>query len=399
MNLAVEIEITKYEGGSLYSNMGGPERIYAVQHVRRMRGGSQAHVLRASDNYFYVVKFQNNPQDIRILVNEYLATRLAALLGLSVPEVAIIDVPEWLIQNSPELKIDIGGGLLRPCASGPQFGSRYVADPHTTAVFDYLPGSILKQIANINDFPQVLAFDKWTGNADGRQAVFAKQPNQRRYKAWFIDQGYCLNAGEWSFPDSPLRGVFARNAVYEHVTGWNAFEPTLSRIEAITEDAISGIASEIPPEWFRHDSNALSRLIATLHQRRLSVRNLITAFRNSSRSPFPNWTEREEPSTNSQTNNKEDKQTQMNDSALKLVLIFNSEAQGYKCAAHNLTATQAVEQFGSNSAAKIIDQGRQHRSSDVRRCRSCNKAALDATREHNESARQREPEQEQLGAP
>jgi predicted lipoprotein len=88
----------------------------------------------------------------------------------------------------------------------------------------------------------------------------------------------------------------------------------------------------------------------------------------------------------------------MNDSALKLVIIFNPEAQGYKCAAHNLTAEQAVEQFGSNSAAKIIDQGRQHRSSDVRRCRACNKAALDATREHNESTRQREPEEEP-GAP
>ena len=84
----------------------------------------------------------------------------------------------------------------------------------------------------------------------------------------------------------------------------------------------------------------------------------------------------------------------MNDSALKLVLIFNSEAQGYKCAAHNLTAAQAVEQFGSNSEAKIIDQGRQHRSSDLRRCRSCQKAALDATREHNQSTRQSRPEEE-----
>ena len=83
----------------------------------------------------------------------------------------------------------------------------------------------------------------------------------------------------------------------------------------------------------------------------------------------------------------------MNDTALKLVLIFYSEAQGYKCAAHNLTAAQAVEQFGTDNAAKIIDQGRQHRSSDLRRCRSCQKAALDATREHNQSTREREAEE------
>lgn len=306
MTMITETQISLQKGGILYWHMGEPQRINAVQHIRRMRGGSQAHLLRASDNHFYITKFQNNPQDIRILVNEYLATSLAALLDLPVPDVAIIDVPEWLVQNTPELKIDIGGGLLRPCVSGPQFGSRYVADPHTTAVFDYLPESMLKRLANIRDFSRVLAFDKWTGNADGRQAVFAKQPNQRRYKAWFIDQGYCFNDGEWSFPDSPLRGVFGRNAVYEHVTDWNAFTPTLSRIEAITEDAISGIASEIPPEWFRHDFNTLSGLITTLYRRRLAVRDLITAFRNSTRNPFPNWTDDQSRPANSKTKPKEE---------------------------------------------------------------------------------------------
>jgi HipA-like protein len=306
MSLAAEIQISK-EGGTIYSYMGEPKHIYAVQHVRRMRGGSQAHLLRVSDHHFYICKFQNNPQDIRILVNEYLATRLAALLGLPVPEVAIIDVPEWLIQSSPELKIDLGGGLLRPCASGPQFGSRYVVDPQTKAVFDYLPESMLKRIANIHDFLRVLAFDKWTGNADGRQAVFTKEPNQRDYKVWFIDQGYCFNAGEWNFPDSPLRGVFARNAVYEHVTSWDAFEPTLSRIEAITEDIISGIASKIPSDWFRHDFNAISRLIITLYQRRLAARDLITAFRNSSRDPFSNWTTDRNRPANPKTNPRRNK--------------------------------------------------------------------------------------------
>ncbi len=59
---------------------------------------------------------------------------------------------------------------------------------------------MLNRIANRQDFPRVLAFDKWTGNSDGRQAVFVKQPKERRYRAIFIDQGYCFNAGEWDFP-------------------------------------------------------------------------------------------------------------------------------------------------------------------------------------------------------
>jgi hypothetical protein len=37
--------------------------------------------------------------------------------------------------------------------------------------------------------------------------------------------------GEWNFPDAPLKGVFARGGVYSAVTGWDNFEPWLSRIE------------------------------------------------------------------------------------------------------------------------------------------------------------------------
>src|SRR6266568_129261 len=65
-------------------------------------------------------------------------------------------------------------------------------------------------IKNMKEFAGILAFDKWTGNADGRQVVFHKKRSQRKYTAAFIDFGYCSNAGEWSFPDSPLRGAYAR---------------------------------------------------------------------------------------------------------------------------------------------------------------------------------------------
>jgi hypothetical protein len=51
------------------------------------------------------------------------------------------------------------------------------------------------------------------------------------------------------------------------------------------------LAEGLPEEWWsRYGSTSdLSHLIETLHQRRSSIRDLILAFRNSSRSPFPNW--------------------------------------------------------------------------------------------------------------
>jgi hypothetical protein len=109
----------------------------------------------------------------------------------------------------------------------------------------------------------------------------------------FIDQGYCFNAGEWDFPDSPLRGVYARNCVYKEVLGWEQFQPWLSRIEKLDPKVVRDVAGEIPPEWVGHDWQALEKLTEEIILRRSKVRDLITAFRNSSRQPFPSWTEAE----------------------------------------------------------------------------------------------------------
>jgi hypothetical protein len=99
--------------------------ISAVQHLRRMRGGSQSHLLRASDGAFYVTKFQNNPQHARVLANEMLATRLGVALGLPMPPVKVIEVCDWLIMHTPDLRIQLAGKEL-DCQSGKQLGVFYV---------------------------------------------------------------------------------------------------------------------------------------------------------------------------------------------------------------------------------------------------------------------------------
>ncbi len=61
--------------------------ISAVQHLRKLRGGSQSHLLLASDGANWVTKFVNNPQHVRVLANEMLATSLGQLLSLPMPRV------------------------------------------------------------------------------------------------------------------------------------------------------------------------------------------------------------------------------------------------------------------------------------------------------------------------
>jgi len=147
-----------------------PVCISAVQHLRRLRGGSQSHLLRASDGAAYVTKFKNNPQHVRVLANEMLATRLGLALGLPMPRVEVIEVCEWLIARTPDLRIQLGGTEIA-CQSGKQLASLYVGADDPGLVSDYLPVKLLRGVCNLITFSQVLALDKWTCNSDGRQAI------------------------------------------------------------------------------------------------------------------------------------------------------------------------------------------------------------------------------------
>ena len=262
--------------------------VTAVQHIRRMRGGAQGQLMLGSDGHAYVVKFQNNPQHTRVLANEYFASKLALAAGLTVPEVDVVEVGSWLIENTPELEMDLGRTRER-CVPGLHFGSRFVGGLMPGQVMDYLPEEQLAAVKNLNEFAGILALDKWTGNANGRQAVFARKARERRYRAVFIDFGYCFHAGDWTFEDVPLRGVYYRNDVYRDVAGWEAFEPWLSRIEAMPAETVRSAAENIPPQWFGGDPDDLEALEEKLLRRRSRIRDLIEAFRTSDRKPFPNW--------------------------------------------------------------------------------------------------------------
>ncbi|MBN9614742.1 MAG: phosphatidylinositol kinase, partial [Acidobacteriales bacterium] len=195
----------------------------------------------------------------------------------------------WLAANTADMQVDMVRGGRERCAAGLQFGSQFVGGLMPGQVVDYLPESQLDEVRNVAEFAGMLCIDKWAGNCNGRQAVFERRPRERKYRATFIDQGFCFNAGEWTFPDSPLRGVYARNGVYARVTGWESFEPWLSRVEAMRAETLWQIAEAVPPEWYGGDTAVIERLMEQMMARRSRVRELIASFRDSNREPFPMW--------------------------------------------------------------------------------------------------------------
>jgi hypothetical protein len=307
--------------------------IKALEQIRRMRGGAQSHLMRCSDGNYYVVKFQNNPQHRRVLVNELLGTRLASRLGLPTAPVEVVEVGAELIRLTPELCIELPRSRT-PCTAGLQFGSRYPGDPRQMALHDFLPDEKLREVQNLHDFAGMLVFDKWVCNTNGRQTVFFEEAprtsgvtqataadgvaqgevargtlprreeqreearealreesgRRRAYKTLMIDQGFCFNAGEWNFPDAPLRGLYARSRVYEGVTGMDSFGPWLERLEKrITEKVLAELAQEIPPAWYEDDYDAVLRVLGQLHGRKRRVEELILSAKSSNRQPFASW--------------------------------------------------------------------------------------------------------------
>ena len=272
-------------------------RTFALEHIRRMRGGTQAQLLRCADGGYYVVKFQNNLQGIRILANDLLGTLLAEQLGLPIAQPAVVDVGEKLIRYSDEMTIELKSAHVR-CQSGLSFGSRYPADEDfpgggvLAATYDLIPEPQMRSLENLRDYAGMLVFDKWTCNTDGRQTILGRHGTAGPYHATMIDQGFCFNGMLWNFPDSPLRGLYSSTSVYAGYRGFDAFEPWLGRLEnEINEGVLQRACEEIPREWYEENVSALARLIEKLDRRRKRVRDLLWTLLKTSPQTFPNWSE------------------------------------------------------------------------------------------------------------
>jgi hypothetical protein len=268
--------------------------------IRKMRGGAQAHLIEAADGHHYVVKFLNNPQHRRILVNEWVASVFLRYLGISTPDAAIVRVGQAFLDENPEAGIQLGSHL-QPIEPGWHFGSRFPGDPRHLAVYDFLPDTLLAQVENRAEFLGTLAFDQWMGNADSRQAIFFRarlrewlpafeaHPQRLGFVAQMVDHGFVFDGPHWRFQDSPLQGLYFRPLVYKGVRGLDDFQPWLDRIVHFPEEVMDQAVRQLPAAWMERDEDALMKLLERLLRRRKRVPELVEACRRGRVNLFPEW--------------------------------------------------------------------------------------------------------------
>jgi len=274
--------------------------VRARKLIRKMRGGAQAHLIEGEDGHFYVVKFINNPQHRRILINEWLACAFLRYLQIHVPDTAVVDLSDEFIAENPDLYITLGSkrDAIPP---GLHFGSRMAVHPDRVATFDFLPDKLLHKVENRADFLGMLVFDKWVSNADSRQAVFfrargknwtplkGETPGRLGFFAHMIDHGFAFSGANWQFQDSPLQGLYFRTAIYDDVRSLDSFQPWLSIVESFPIEVIDAAWKEIPRAWMDSDDDAVQDLLERLLKRRTRVAPLIEEMRRKRTNAFANW--------------------------------------------------------------------------------------------------------------
>jgi hypothetical protein len=247
-----------------------------------MRGATQAELMEADDSKFYVVKFKENPLSARVLVNEWLGAAVLDYLGVSVPAMEAVKIRGEFLRDSLDARLRLPGQVLHP-GEGWHLGSRYPGHPDRTPVFDFLPDSLLCRVVNKADFLSTLVADKWAGNIDTRQCVFvrAKAPEPLRpcFLSVMIDHGYWFNGPHWTFATdyAPKCGLYFRRSVYDSLSSLDDFEPALHLLRTMPYEVLGRAVRTMPTEWLPN-SDALSRLLATLMRRRKKVADLLIQY-------------------------------------------------------------------------------------------------------------------------
>lgn len=241
--------------------------------VRRMRGGSQAYLVEGQNSDFYVAKFAINPLGNRHLINDWIVHHLMVWLEICTPKVRVLHLPES-VREVQELYFTVGD--RKAATTGDlHFGSQCPVNPQSTAIFDFLPTPLLKQVVNLSDFATAFVLDKWLHHTDQRKAVFVRESSASTrcgYRAYFLSSGMALDGSSEQFTAARGLGFSMDLNVYRLLQMPDLCEKALLRIEKVTGQRIHAALEAIPACWFEHaDRTRFEDVFSLLQKQRLGL--------------------------------------------------------------------------------------------------------------------------------
>lgn len=237
------------------------------------RGATRPQLFRCQDGEVYVVKTQNNKLGSKVLVNEYLATRLGELLGLCFPPGDIVQVPPSLVQAERCLRC-LG------IAAGPHFGCRYL---HGGV---YVGRAALEQAKNKKQMAGVILLDHFLHNYDrtNSRCNLLIRREKDGYRLYGIDNSHAFRRGRWDV--ALLEALVSevrvdRNRAYgvlmKHYLRAADYAVYADRLENMSAEFIAEMIAAIPQEWLP-DAAERQALARYLWERRCYVAPLVQAL-------------------------------------------------------------------------------------------------------------------------
>lgn len=261
----------------------------AVRYVQPLReGGSLPAVVDTDSGGLFVAKFRGAGQGVKALIAELIAGMLALELGLPVPELALIDVPESFGRSEPDPEIQ---DLLRG-SHGVNFGMRYLDGAFN---FDV---SAAGEFISADLAARIVWLDAFLSNPDRTH----RNPNLLIWnrEPWLIDHGAALYVHhDWpSVDEAKTRAAFPliRNHVLLSISG-EIDDADAEMTAKLTDDVIERVAAAVPDDFLSDASvtadfpyaraareRYVSYLTSRLESPRAFVQEAITARDRVSRS-------------------------------------------------------------------------------------------------------------------
>ncbi len=218
-----------------------------IQYLKPLReGGSLPAIVKADDDFLYVLKFRGAGQGKKALIAELLGGELARAIGLKVPELVFMNLDDSFSKTEPDEEIQ---DLLK-FSVGLNLGLHFLSSAIT---YDPLVTEIDAVTAS-----KIVVLDSVISNIDRT----AKNTNllQWNKELWVIDNGASFYFHHnWATWENHLTRTFP--LVKDHVLLAQATalsEAAAAISQSLTTAVIDEIIALIPEEWLQSDSDDLS---------------------------------------------------------------------------------------------------------------------------------------------
>lgn len=221
--------------------------IDVVQYLQPLReGGSLPAIVKADDDFLYVIKFRGAGQGKKALIAELIGGLLAKEMGLKMPELVFMNLDDSFSKTEPDEEIQ---DLLK-FSVGLNLGLHFLSGAIT-----YDP---LISIADSLSASKVVLLDSMISNID-RTAKNTNLLNWNK-ELWLIDHGASLYFHHnWENWTSHLERTFPN--IKDHVLLERAndlSEASKEIQQLIDKDKIIEIVSLIPEDWLIEESTTLT---------------------------------------------------------------------------------------------------------------------------------------------